>query len=390
MLVVDDDRFQRMIISRIAAGMGFDVSQAESVEAIPGALALSSPEIVILDLSLGKHDGIEALHALTGLDEPPAVIVMSGQDDRVRDVVRRYVRSLGLRDLGELQKPVNIGRLRELLAALPRRHETARDRGRGLEINAIELIEALRRGDIQPAYQPKVNIETGALIGVEALARWGRPGSAFISPGIFCPMIDLAGLTLDLTQAMLFAACRDAATWRRDHRHISVAVNVSPAAVADERFFELVTDSLAESGLEAGALTLELLETASVAENHSSIASTLTRLRIRGVGLSVDDFGTGFSSLASLHTLPFGEMKIDASFVGACDRDRYAWSIVKASLAMAREFDMVPIAEGIETEQIRDRLTEAGCEFGQGFLYSPAVEARDIARMLGPRVRAIA
>lgn len=389
-LIVDDDRFQRMIISRIASGMGFDILQAESVGDIPGILAQATPDIVILDLSLGDHDGIEALHGLTGLETPPAVIIMSGQDERVRDVVRRYVRTLGLRDLGELHKPVNITRLRQLLASAPRRGAPPAARGPDMKVKVSDLVDALRAGDLQPAYQPKVNIDTGALIGVEALARWGRPGTTFISPGVFCPMIDLAGLTLNLTEAMLNAACRDGAIWRRDHRHMTVSVNVSAAAVADYRFFEMVSAALSASGLEPAALTLELLETASVAENHSRIASTLTRLRIKGVGLSVDDFGTGFSSLASLHTLPFGEMKIDASFVGACDRDRYAWSIVKASLAMAREFDMVPIAEGIETEQIRDRLKEAGCEFGQGFLYSPAVDAADISRMLAPRVRAIA
>jgi EAL domain-containing protein (putative c-di-GMP-specific phosphodiesterase class I)/ActR/RegA family two-component response regulator len=382
LLVVDDDQLQRMIISRIATTMGFEVDEIAHLDEIPAALAAWQPDIVLLDLSLGANDGIEVLHILTTLPEPPAIVVMSGQDDRVRDVVRRYVRALGLRDMGELTKPINIGVLKRQLAFIPKRasHTAQRRPDRDLKMN--DVLSAFRAGAIKPAYQPKVMLDTGRIAGVEALARCSSPLISSVSPAIFCPMLDEAGLSFELTESMLRATCFDAAIWRRTSPDFTVSVNVSPIVIVDPRFHDMVLSALAENDLMPGALTLELLETASVSGNHMQVACALTRLRIKGVGMAVDDFGTGYSSLASLHTLPFGEMKIDASFVSACDRDRYAWSIVKASLAMAREFDMTPVAEGVETQAIRTRLVEAGCAMGQGFLFSPAVDAASIGRML--------
>ncbi|MDB5595612.1 MAG: response regulator receiver modulated diguanylate phosphodiesterase [Hyphomicrobiales bacterium] len=382
LLVIDDDQLQRMIISRVATTMGFDVDEVAYLHEIPAALSGTQPDVVLLDLSLGANDGIEVLHILTSLPEPPAIMVMSGQDDRVRDVVRRYVRALGLRDIGELTKPINIGVLKRQLAFIPKHASHTQQRRPEVDPKISDVLQAFRVGAIRPAYQPKVLLGPGRVVGVEALARCSSPLIGPISPGIFCPMLDAAGLSFELTESILRAACFDAAIWRRTSPDFSVSVNVSPIVIVDPRFHDMVLSALAENDLMPGALTLELLETASISGNHMQIACALTRLRIRGVGMAVDDFGTGYSSLASLHTLPFGEMKIDASFVSTCDRDRYAWSIVKASLAMAREFDMSPVAEGVETDSIRTRLVEAGCAVGQGFLYSPAVDAASIASML--------
>ncbi|MDB5651034.1 MAG: response regulator receiver modulated diguanylate phosphodiesterase [Hyphomicrobiales bacterium] len=381
-LVVDDDQLQRMIILRIATTMGFVVEEVAHLDEIPAALEASQPDLVLLDLSLGANDGIEVLHILTALPEPPAIMVMSGQDGRVRDVVRRYVRALGLRDMGELTKPINIASLKQQLAFVPKRASRIAKRRPDLELKMSDVLSAFRAGAIKPAYQPKVKMDTGIVTGVEALARCSSPLIGTVSPGVFCPMLDEAGLSFELTESVLRATCFDAAIWRRTSPDFTVSVNVSPVVIVDPRFHDMVLSALAENDLMPGALTLELLETASISGNHMQIACALTRLRIKGVGMAVDDFGTGYSSLASLHTLPFGELKIDASFVSACDRDRYAWNIVKASLAMAREFDMSPVAEGVETEAIRRRLVEAGCAVGQGFLFSPAVDAPNIANML--------
>ncbi|MDB5642849.1 MAG: response regulator receiver modulated diguanylate phosphodiesterase [Hyphomicrobiales bacterium] len=380
-LVVDDDRLQRMIISRVATMLGFAVDEIASLEEAPAALVGARPDLVLLDLSLGANDGIEVLHLLCALPEPPAILVMSGQDGRVRDVVRRYVRALGLRDMGELTKPINIGVLKQKLANIPKR--VCRDApGRPRpDLNLEDVLSAFRSGAIRPDYQPKVDMETGRIVGVEALARCSSPLIGAVSPGIFCPMLESAGFSFELTESLMRQACADAAIWRRVSPDATVSVNVSPEVIVDPRFHDTVLSALAESDLPAGALTLELLETASITSNHMKIACAMTRLRIKGVGMALDDFGTGYSSLASLHTLPFAELKLDGSFVAVCDEDRYAWSIVKASLAIAREFEMKPVAEGIETQAIRDRLIEAGCAVGQGYLFSPAVSAARIADM---------
>ena len=381
-LVVDDDQLQRMIISRIAKTMGFSVSEVGDLKEIPAAVQSCEPDLVLLDLSLGANDGVEVLHLLTAMPEPPAIMVMSGQDGRVRDVVRRYVRALGLRDMGEVTKPVSIGLLKQQLAFVPRRESRLAKARTAPGLKRDDIVAAFRSGAIRPFYQPKVTMSGGHVIGAEALARCSSPLLGAVSPAIFCPMLDEAGLTFELTQSVLRDACADAARLRLASPDFTISVNVSPEVIVDARFHDMVLSALADHGLEAGALTLELLETASISANQMAIACALTRLRIRGVGMAVDDFGTGYSSLASLHTLPFDELKIDASFVSACDRDRYAWSIVKASVAMAREFDMKVVAEGVETESIRRRLVEAGCDVGQGFLFAPAIDATSMERML--------
>ena len=187
-------------------------------------------------------------------------------------------------------------------------------------------------------------LKTGRTVGVEALARWSSAVHGSVSPTIFVPLTEEYGLAPLLTQTMLRQGVRDAAVWSAKWPHLSVAVNV-PASLLDNGFPNLVEAELAAAGLHPSKLTLEVTESTAMADQSVS-GEVLTRLRIKGVQLALDDFGTGYSSLSSLLRMPFGEFKIDRSFVQACDRDSYAWKIVRATLSLAREFGMTTVAEG--------------------------------------------
>ena len=369
LLVVDDDPLQRLVIRSVANKAGFHVGQASSTQEAEAQLSERNYDLIILDLSLGAGTGIEVLRHIAKLPHKPGILIASGQDDRTRDATLRFCRAAHLHAIGELRKPLDLQKLRQVLTdyvAAPvvgRKAET-------VEISAETLLEGINAGGIMPAYQPKVDIKSGRLVGAEALARWTLNGN-YISPAYFCELAVTCGLAKELTYSILRSACRDAAKWDW-MPDLTVAVNVPPPVLTDLDFPDVVSSILAETGLPAERLVVEVIETGPTM-HRIEIADVLTRLRIKGVTLAIDDFGTGFSSLESLLNLPFGELKIDMGFVRECDKDPYAWQIVKASLALAREFGMKSVAEGIERVEVRDMLEEAGCDVGQGRLYSFAL-----------------
>ena len=204
-------------------------------------------------------------------------------------------------------------------------------------------------------------------------------------PEVFITIAEHAGLIERLTCAILHqspAACR---RWREHHPQCSVAVNISPLALADPRLPQEIERLLQKNQLGPGALVAEITEGHMIAEPLVA-AGVLTRLRIKGISLSIDDFGTGHSSLMTLHRLPFSELKIDRSFVTACDTDKEAWKIVRATISMARELGLTVVAEGIETEPVARMLRDASCHVGQGWLFGHAMPEAALHAWLADRL----
>lgn len=236
------------------------------------------------------------------------------------------------------------------------------------------LKRALERGDVVPHYQPVVDLDTGRVVAVEALARWDDPTLGPVPPDVFIPVAEATGLICDLGARVLLHACRDAAGWLRGGRPLQVAVNVSALQLTDAGFTELVLACLASSGLPPSRLTLEITETAALWDLDVAMDTLLT-LERRGVRLSVDDFGTGFSSLALLARLPIGAIKIDRTFVAGLAVDERMEKIVAGTVALGTAIGFPTVAEGIEHPAQAAALRRMGCDFGQGFLWSPAVPA---------------
>jgi EAL domain-containing protein (putative c-di-GMP-specific phosphodiesterase class I) len=247
----------------------------------------------------------------------------------------------------------------------------------GLTEQRLELTTALRRAIAEDAlnlrYQPQIRTADGAIHGVEALSRWHDPVLGEISPAKFIPLAEECGLIEQIGLWSIREACHQMASWRRAGLNIpSVSVNLSPISFRDVDLAARLAAILAEHELPPNALMLEITEGAFMQERAVAL-ETMQTIRKLGVGLSLDDFGTGFSSLSRLAHLPIRELKIDRSFMRDIENDAGALAIATAVVRVGQSLGMTVVAEGVETEAQRKVLAELGCDVLQGFLYAPAL-----------------
>lgn len=245
------------------------------------------------------------------------------------------------------------------------------------------LRRALQQDEFVLHYQPLVSLQSGLIIGVEALIRWLHPDLGMIMPDRFIHVAEETGLINRIGDWVLCEACRQAQAWcDAGLPPLTMAVNVAPVQFRQAGFIDVVAGALAASGLDADRLELEVTERTVMhdAEIHLGTLSALHRM---GVELSLDDFGTGYSSLAYLKRFPVGKLKIDRSFVSDLDVDADDRAIASTIVSMGRNLRLTVLAEGVETEQQLDLLRKMGCDMAQGFYFSRAVSAEQMARLLG-------
>jgi len=235
-----------------------------------------------------------------------------------------------------------------------------------------ELREAVGNREFKAVFQPKIDLQTGRVIGAEALARWRRPNGKLISPATFIPVAEQAGLIDAIGLQILEAACDAARAWQLEGFDLPVAVNVSPSQFQRGDLTGSIMAILRRTGLHPNRLELEITESMAV-NDPARVAEFISPLRALGAKLAIDDFGTGHSNLATLTRLPFDVFKIDRQFVSALETDRQAPAIVEMILAMARTLGLQTVAEGVETPQQAEFLRRRGCSMAQGFLYSPGL-----------------
>ena len=236
---------------------------------------------------------------------------------------------------------------------------------------ANELRRGIERGEVVPYFQPIVDLAGGEVIGFEVLARWLHPERGLLMPGQFLPVAEEAGLMVELGTSVLRDSLAQLAHWRAGGLRFadsSLSVNVATQQLADDRFLEVVTEALGETGIDAGSLWLEITETALMADT-SAAGAALRDLRGLGLHLAVDDFGTGYSSLTYLKRYPVEAIKIDRSFVEGLGLESDDTSIVEAVVRLGHSLGLTVVAEGVETPLQLNRLRELGCDRGQGYLF---------------------
>ena len=257
--------------------------------------------------------------------------------------------------------------------------ETGMDqRARARRNLELELRQAITDGSLEIYYQPVVNIEDGKISSCEALLRWRHPERGMISPAEFIPIAEDSGLINQLGLWVLNTACAEATSWPD---HVRVAVNVSPVQFRSPALALNVAATLAACGLSASRLELEITEAVLIRDDEAAL-DMLHQLRKLGVRIALDDFGTGYSSLSYLHRFPFDKIKIDRAFIKDIAGPGASSSIVQAVVNIAAASDMTTTAEGVETEQQRNLLYILGCTEMQGYLFSPAIPAADVRRLL--------
>lgn len=237
-----------------------------------------------------------------------------------------------------------------------------------------ELLDALNNGQIVPYFQPCIDMKTNRVSGLEILARWEHPTEGFISPEVFVHIAEDVGAMRELTLTMLRRACDAAKDWPEN---IKLAFNVSPTElrndVTTDRFFQVLKDT----GISSDRIEVEITENAFI-EEVGEISEAVAKLKKRGIQISIDDFGTGFSNLTHLKLLPFDKIKIDQSFIRDMASNPESQAIVKNIIALGKSLGLPTVAEGVELGGNRDALLELGCSIGQGFLYAKALKAEDV------------
>jgi diguanylate cyclase (GGDEF)-like protein len=247
------------------------------------------------------------------------------------------------------------------------------------------LRHGIDRGELRLRYQPIVDLRTGQVTSVEALARWQRPDGVLADPDDFIPLAEESGLTVPLGRWVLATATAEIAAWHATRPTgappVALAVNVSPGELQDPGFLDGVRSVLAGWSMPSDALRIELTEQL-LADDTPRAQQVLSELRDMGVKLSIDDFGTGWSSLSYLKRFPFDTVKIDRSFIDGLGRDRSDTLIVQAILGMASGLHAEVVAEGVETQVQALHLLDLGCDFAQGYLFAPPLPFAELAPAL--------
>jgi len=379
-LLVDDEPFALKLLARQLANLGFvDVVPHEHAADALALLEFGNEAfgLILCDLQMPGMDGVEFIRQLVRIGYDGGLVLVSGEDERVLQTAEKLSKAHRLNVLGSLHKPVSPEQLQQVLKNHPLR-TSARLHAAHKTYAPEELRRAIADGELVNYYQPKVDIASGAVTGVETLVRWRHPEDKLVFPDQFIATAEEHGLIDDLTRVVLTNALHQARIWQDAGLHLRVAVNVSMDNLGSLEFPDFVARAAAKAGVSPTSLVLEVTESRLMKDPLAAL-DILTRLRLKHIGLSIDDFGTGHSSLAQLRDIPFDELKVDRGFVhGAC-RDASLRAIFEASLGMARQLGMKTVAEGVEDQEDWDFLRAAGCDMAQGYFIAKPMPAADLA-----------
>lgn len=254
---------------------------------------------------------------------------------------------------------------------------------------AADLQAGIRRGELELYGQPQVRLSDGRVIGIETLVRWNHPRLGRLSPLAFVPLAEQTGLDRPMTAWVLNAALKTLVHWRAAGFQLSVSVNVAPSVLGDDQLRDLVEELLTLRGLPGDHLVLEITESG-LLTSTATASRVLRDLASLGVKVSIDDFGTGFSSLSRLRRLPVDEIKIDRSFVGTMLHDDDDDAIVRSVVDLARNLGLSSVAEGVEDEQTYIALQRLGCDAAQGFFIAAPMPLDELTDWIGDRTSPVA
>jgi EAL domain-containing protein (putative c-di-GMP-specific phosphodiesterase class I)/FixJ family two-component response regulator len=403
LLIVDDEIQVRKLLETLLRHEGYQTVSAASGEEALQLVAQRPPDLILLDIMMPGMDGYEVANQLKGnqatanipiimlsaLSESSARLsgLETGAEEFISKPVERVELWLRVRNL--LRLKAHGDRLKnhsQLLEQQLQHHQNESSRLNVHDLARLDLEKALRlaveREEFVLHYQPKVELANGQVCALDALLRWDRPGYGAVSPAVFIPILESQGLIVTLGRWVIDNVCRQIAAWQSGTvGAVEVSVNVSGHQLIEGDLIADIAQSLAQAGVEAHWLEVELTE-GSLMENTQHTIASLQRLRAMGVKISIDDFGTGYSSLAYLRRFPIDTLKIDIAFIREVTSNPQDAAITRTIIELAHSLKLRVVAEGVETQAQLEFLREAGCDQIQGYLFSRPLPMKELERLL--------
>ncbi|MFA9218326.1 MAG: EAL domain-containing protein [Sphingomonadaceae bacterium] len=380
-LLVEDHDFQRRALRRILTNLGAsNISDAgDGVAALTAFQQDATPfDIWIIDLNMPGMDGMELVRHLAEANSEVSIILLSALDRALISSVETMVKAYGVNLLGAMEKPATPAALKELLQRYAQRHRrpvSFQQRATPLPTQD-ELIEALSLGQFEPYFQPKADLATGAICSAEALARWHHPERGLVPPDSFIPLMEQYGLIDLLTEQIVAKTAIAWQQWTNEGKQYEISINLSLSSLSNPGYAARLSSILQQHDIAPQYIVFEVTESAAMSDVPHSLEN-LARLRMKGYGLSIDDYGTGYSSMQQLLRIPFSELKMDRSFVTAACKDNAQVLVLASSLALARELRLESVAEGVETAADWRLLRRLGCRYAQGYLVGKPMPQSD-------------
>jgi EAL domain-containing protein (putative c-di-GMP-specific phosphodiesterase class I) len=369
LLILDDDLAVGQTLALVAKDLGMESRLTTSVGKFFASLDEWNPTHITVDLVMPDMDGVEVLRLLAARGCRARIIISSGVGSRILDAARRSAAEHGLDIAGVLPKPFLRSTLHAMLGAQESKEALRTAHGRGaqgkFEVTEERLRQALDRREFQLVYQPKIECKTGALAGFEALVRWHHPVAGIVMPDQFIGLAENWNLIDALTRQVLDLALR----WLSQSRcgpKASISVNISARSLDVFWLVDLASELCRELMIDPSRLIFELTESSAMLDPGAAL-DLLTRLRMKGFQLSIDDFGTGFSSMVQLVRLPFSEVKVDKSFVMAALHSQEARTVTKSIVDLGHSLGLLVIAEGVEDAPTLEFLNTILCDLAQGY-----------------------
>jgi len=403
LLIVDDEPQIRKLLETLLQHEGYQTMSAGSGEEALDLIAQRLPDLILLDIMMPGMDGYEVASQLKG-DETTASIpiimlsalsessaringLQTGAEEFISKPVERIELWLRVRNLLRLKAHGDQLKDHSLMLEQQLRgqnNETAHMHVHDLTRQDLEnaLRQAVERQALTLHYQPKVELASGRICALEALLRWDRPGYGAVSPAVFVPILESLGLIVTVGRWVIDSVCQQIATWQRTAiGAVEVSVNVSGHQLIEGDLIADIASALATFGVAPHCLEVELTE-GSLMENTQHTIASLQRLRAMGVKISIDDFCTGYSSLAYLRRFPIDTLKIDIAFIREVTSNPQDAAITRTIIELAHSLNLRVVAEGVETQAQLAFLKEAGCDQIQGYLFSRPLPVATLERLL--------
>jgi EAL domain-containing protein (putative c-di-GMP-specific phosphodiesterase class I) len=374
LLILEQEPQARSVLCAMAERMGCDHVEPDGAEALHELMAIRRPTLAVLAVDRTDSDCIALMNILAHHHVRPAILLVGESSAWMMASIKRAAETRGLAVIGVLARPLEIAHVEELLTL---------QLAMAPPIPREELERALGDSELTLVYQPKLAITASAakIQGAEALVRWQHPRRGLLQPRQFLGAVEDYGMMAPLTDFVMTEAVRQASHWRTAGFVLEITVNLSTELVQDRGFPERLAVLLQEYDFPARHFVLDVSESTNPAKQHL-LLDVFTRLRILGVGLSLDNFGTGQSSLTGLCRMPFSEIKVDHSLIADAPREREARAIVRAVVNLAHGLGLAACAEGVETGQMLDFVRSAGFDSAQGRFFSEPVAAAEIPNIV--------